>query len=78
MPMQYERIKESEKKAGKSDAEAKRIAAATYNKNRPKGAPPVTRNYDKTKRGKKNEAKAKQEIQHKKVLDGLKRAFPGS
>ena len=30
MPKQYEEVKRSEKKAGKSDKEAKRIAAKTY------------------------------------------------
>lgn len=43
MPKQYERIRDSLKKSGKSDKEAKRIAAATFNKNRKLGQKPVTR-----------------------------------
>lgn len=35
MPKEYEHIKTSELKAGKSMKEAKRIAAATYNKHHP-------------------------------------------
>jgi hypothetical protein len=35
MPAQYLAIKASLKKSGKSDKEAKRIAAATYNKQHP-------------------------------------------
>jgi hypothetical protein len=35
MPKQYLAIKRALKKKGKSDKEAKRIAAATYNKNHP-------------------------------------------
>lgn len=35
MPKQYEAIRDSLKKGGKSDKEAKRIAAATYNKQHP-------------------------------------------
>ena len=50
MPKQYEAIKADAKKRGKSDREAKRIAAATYNKDaKKKGKAPVTRNYEKTK-----------------------------
>lgn len=35
MPREYEEMRDSLKKQGKSDAEAKRIAAATYNKRHP-------------------------------------------
>ena len=42
MPKKYERIRDSLKAQGKPPREAKRIAAATYNKQRPKGAKPVT------------------------------------
>lgn len=42
MPKQYEAIKAKLKAEGKSDKEAKRIAAATYNKNRKRGQKPVT------------------------------------
>ena len=42
MPERYLKIKESLKAAGKGDAEAKRIAAATFNKTRGKGEAPVT------------------------------------
>ncbi len=42
MPEKYEKIKESLKKQGKSDAEAKRIAAATFNAHRRRGQKPVT------------------------------------
>lgn len=48
MPAKYEKIKESLKRQGKSDKTAKRIAAATYNKQRKPGQAPVTRNYEKT------------------------------
>ena len=47
MPKKYERIKASLKKSGKSDKEAKRIAAATYNKQRKKGQKPVTGHHSK-------------------------------
>lgn len=43
MPKKYEKIKESLKRSGKPDATAKRIAAATYNKQRKPGQKPVTR-----------------------------------
>lgn len=45
MPEQYLKIKRSLKASGKSDKEAKRIAAATYNKTHPDN--PVTGNYEK-------------------------------
>lgn len=35
MPKQYEKIRDSLLKRGKSEKEAKRIAAATYNKQHP-------------------------------------------
>lgn len=41
MPKQYEAIRDSLKRSGKSDKEAKRIAAATYNKTHK--SRPVTR-----------------------------------
>jgi len=41
MPKKYEAIKKAGLKAGKSTAEAERIAAATYNKNRRPGSKPV-------------------------------------
>ena len=44
MPKQYEKIKEIYLKAGKPLSVAEKYAAMTYNKNRPKGAKPVTRN----------------------------------
>lgn len=50
MPKQYERIKESELKAGKDVKTAERIAAATYNKRRPKGAVPMGPNYEERAR----------------------------
>lgn len=50
MPALYLAIKHSLKKQGKSEAEAKTIAAKTYNKRRAPGTPPVTRNYEKTAR----------------------------
>lgn len=42
MPEKYMKIKSSLKRAGKSDATAKKIAAATYNKERKSGQRPVT------------------------------------
>jgi len=42
-PEKYEKIRDSLKSQGKSDAEAKKIAAATYNKERKPGTKPVTR-----------------------------------
>lgn len=47
MPERYLAIKESLLKEGKSLEEAKRIAAATYNKTRKNGEPPVTGDYDR-------------------------------
>lgn len=46
MPAKYEAIRDSLIKQGKSVREAKRIAAATYNKYRKKGQKPVTRKSD--------------------------------
>lgn len=46
MPKKYEKIRDSLKRSGKSDKEAKRIAAATYNKQRKPGQKPVTRKED--------------------------------
>ena len=43
MPAKYEKIRDSLKRKGRSDKEAKRIAAATYNKQRKPGQAPVTR-----------------------------------
>ena len=45
MPKEYEKIRDSLKKRGKSAKEAKRIAAATYNK-RHKGKSHVGRGSD--------------------------------
>jgi hypothetical protein len=45
-PERYLAIKESLMKQGKSEEEAKRIGAATYNKTRKPGEEPLTRNYD--------------------------------
>ena len=46
MPAQYEAIKASLMKSGKGKVEAERIAAATYNKDRPRGATPMGPNYE--------------------------------
>lgn len=46
MPERYLAIKESLLKQGKPEKEAKRIAAATYNKTRPAGDPPLSPEYD--------------------------------
>jgi|HubBroStandDraft_6_1064221.scaffolds.fasta_scaffold180397_4 hypothetical protein len=46
MPERYIKIRDSLIKQGKSEKEAKRIAAATYNKNRKRGEKPVTRKSD--------------------------------
>jgi hypothetical protein len=43
MPKQYEDIKASYLKRGKSLKEAEKLAAMTYNAHRKRGAPPVTR-----------------------------------
>ena len=42
MPAKYEAIRDALLKKGKSEKEAKRIAAATFNKYRKKGQKPVT------------------------------------
>ena len=47
MPKKYERIRDKLKASGKSDAEAKSIAAATYNKQRKPGQRPVTGKAEK-------------------------------
>ncbi len=46
MPAKYVAIRDKLKAEGKSDKEAKRIAAATYNKSRRKGQKPVTGKKD--------------------------------
>lgn len=46
MPKKYTRIRDRLKLQGRSDLDAKRIAAATYNKQRKPGQKPVTRNHD--------------------------------
>lgn len=48
MPKQYEDIRDSYEKRGKSPKEAKKLAAMTYNAHRKPGVPPVTRNSDKS------------------------------
>ena len=53
MPKQYEDIRDSYLKRGKSEKTAKKLAAMTYNAHRPAGAPPVTRNSDATARKKR-------------------------
>lgn len=50
MPKKYEEIRDSLKRRGASDTEAKRIAAATYNKQRKPGQRPVTGKHKKEKR----------------------------
>lgn len=50
MPEKYEKIRDSLKRKGKSDQAAKRIAAATYNKQRKPGQKPVTRKHTTQKR----------------------------
>ena len=50
MPAQYERIKESYLKKGKTKKQAEKLAAMTYNAHRKKGTKPVTRNSDKKKK----------------------------
>lgn len=42
MPARYEKIRDALLKRGKSEKDAKRIAAATYNKTRKRGQKPVT------------------------------------
>ena len=46
MPARYLAMKEALLKQGKSEKDAKRIAAATYNKTRPAGDPPLSPEYD--------------------------------
>jgi hypothetical protein len=46
MPAQYEKIRDSYLKAGKSKAEAERLAAMTYNAHRKSGEKPVTGHHD--------------------------------
>lgn len=48
MPKEYEKIRDSLKRSGKPSKEAKRIAAATYNKRRQPGQAPVTGTHKKT------------------------------
>lgn len=47
MPKQYEAIRDNLEAKGKPEKEAKRIAAATYNKHHPNN--PVTRSSDSSK-----------------------------
>lgn len=42
MPAKYEHIRDSYIASGKSEAEAKKLAAMTYNSQRKKGQAPVT------------------------------------
>lgn len=51
MPKKYDDIKESYEKRGKTEKEAERLAAMTYNSQRKPGQKPVTRNSDKSKSG---------------------------
>ena len=51
MPAKYEAIKRSELKSGKPIKTAERIAAATYNSQRPAGATPMGPNYESRARG---------------------------
>jgi len=53
MPAQYEEIKKSYLKKGKSLKEAEKLAAMTYNSHRPEGTKPVTRGSDSKERRKK-------------------------
>ena len=46
MPAQYEAIRDSYLKAGKSKSLAEKLAAMTYNAHRKKGVAPVTRYSD--------------------------------
>ena len=48
MPKQYEKIRDSLIRSGKDVPSAKRIAAATFNKNRPEGTAPVTGKHEKS------------------------------
>ena len=45
MPKKYEHIRDSYMGAGKSEKEAKRLAAMTYNAQRKPGQAPVTRSH---------------------------------
>lgn len=49
MPKKYEAIRDSEERRGKSPKVARRIAAATYNKQRKPGQRPVTGRSDRRK-----------------------------
>lgn len=46
MPRRYEKIRDSLEAQGKSPKEAKRIAAATFNKTRKPGEAPVTGRHE--------------------------------
>lgn len=46
MPARYEKIRDSLESRGKSPKEAKRIAAATFNKTRKRGEAPVTGRHE--------------------------------
>ncbi len=50
MPRQYEHIRDSYLKAGKSKAEAEKLAAMTFNAHRKPGIAPVTRGEDHPKK----------------------------
>lgn len=49
MPEKYVKIRDALIGQGKSPKQAKKIAAATYNKERKPGTLPVTSSYDKKK-----------------------------
>jgi hypothetical protein len=49
MPAKYDSIKAHLLRKGFSEKEAKTSAAKIYNSERPAGAPPVVRGYDKKK-----------------------------
>jgi hypothetical protein len=49
MPRKYDSIKAHLLRKGFSEKEAKTSAAKIYNAGRPLGAPPVTRDHEKTK-----------------------------
>lgn len=53
MPKEYEEIKASLIRAGKSAGTAKRIAAATYNKHHPENPNPWRNEMKSKKKGKK-------------------------
>ena len=46
MPAQYEHIRDSYEKRGKSKKEAEKLAAMTYNAHRPAGATPMGPHYE--------------------------------